>query len=383
MGKPKAPKPPDPVQTASAQTASNISTAIAQQRLNNMNQVTPDGRLTYEQTGTDTYTNPLDGKTYDIPIYTATQTLSPVAQAIKDRTDQARQNFANLAASQSGRLDGLLSEPIDTSGLPRRGDAAALGGPDFQSIGSGPSLQSGLGDAGDITRSYGTDFGEERDQVQDALLARLNPSLEKDRSALEARLASQGIRVGSEAYGSAMDDFGRQSNDARLAAILGAGQEHSRMAGLEAQRAGFENTAQQQAFGQEAARAGFGNAALQQEHQNQASATQANNSVEQQRFNADLSRMNAMDQARNQTLQEQFELQNQPINQIMALMSGSRVSAPRFVNTTPAQLANTDFAGIQANHNNAMQQQYQNKMSGWNTIWGGLGGLGGAYLGTL
>ena len=459
MGKPEAPAPSDPVKTAGAQTASNIGTAIAQQQLNNVGQITPDGRLTYEQSGTHSYTDPLNGQTYDIPRYTAVQTLSPEQQAIKDQTDQASQNFATLAANQSGRIDGLLSEPTNTSGLPPRGDAAALRGPNFQRVGSGPNLQTGLGnvggvqrglanagsvqrsvgdttgmrfdipgagqlrrqigDAGDITRSYNADFSQDRQRVEDALMSRLNPSLQKDRSALEARLASQGIRVGSEAYQSSMDDFGRQSNDARMSAILGAGQEQSRLTGLEAQRAGFENAAQQQAFGQqanrasfvndvqsrqfaqnaqaaqfgnaaqqqafgqEAARAGFRNEALQQQYQNQVGATQANNGMEQQRFNADLSRLNAMDQARNQALQEQFAVRNQPINEITALMSGSQVSSPNFVNTNPAQLANTDFAGIQGNYDNAMQQQYQNKMAGWNSLWGGLGGLGGAYLGAL
>ncbi|PII38583.1 hypothetical protein T190_18770 [Sinorhizobium meliloti CCBAU 01290] len=42
MGKQKAPSPPDPNKTASAQTATNIGTAIANQTLGNVNQVTPE-----------------------------------------------------------------------------------------------------------------------------------------------------------------------------------------------------------------------------------------------------------------------------------------------------------------------------------------------------
>ena len=52
MGKSKAPKPPDPVRTAAAQTATNIGTALAEGALNRVNQVTPDGALTYVRSGT-------------------------------------------------------------------------------------------------------------------------------------------------------------------------------------------------------------------------------------------------------------------------------------------------------------------------------------------
>ena len=64
-------------------------------------------------------------------------------------------------------------------------------------------------------------------------------------------------------------------------------------------------------------------------------------------------------------------------------MSGSQVSSPNFVNTNPAQLANTDFAGMQANYDNQRMNQYNAQMGSWNSLWGGLGGLGGAYLGAL
>lgn len=325
MGKPKPPTPPDPQETASAQTAQNIGTAITQQHLNNVNQVTPDGKLTYKQTGTRTHRDPLSGREYQIPTYTAVQTLSDSQRAIKKQSDRASLNFASLAANQSSRLDGMLSDPIDTSGLPDRGDASTLRTPEFNT-------------------TYSTDFSEDRQRVEDALMQRMQGGLDRDRGALEARLASQGIRVGSEAYQAAMDDHGRQSNDARLAAILGAGQEQSRLVGMEAQRAGFEN--------------------------------QAATSV----FNTDLTKMNAQDQSRNQALQEQFAVRNQPINEITALMSGSQVSSPNFVNPNSAQLANTDYAGVVANNFGQKMQNYNARMGAWNNLFGGLAGLGGNLI---
>ena len=96
MGKPKAPKPTDPVKVGQAQTGSNIGSAVAQANLNNVNQVTPYGSLTYGQTGTSTYTDPTTGQTYSIPQFTATQTLSPEQRALYDTNVQTQQNLANV-----------------------------------------------------------------------------------------------------------------------------------------------------------------------------------------------------------------------------------------------------------------------------------------------
>lgn len=380
MGKSKAPAAPDPQETAAAQTSQNIGTAIAQQQLNNVNQVTPYGSLTYDQTGSYQYTDPNSGDVHDIPTYTATQTLSEAQQAISDQNDQSSLNLATLGASQSGRLDDLLSRPLDLSGLPERNDFSSIQSPNLGEIGSGPELQSSIGSAGDITRSYGTDFSEDRQRVEDALLERLNPGLERDKSALEARLASQGIRVGSEAYSAALADFGQQTNDARLSAILGAGEEQSRLAGLEAQRASFENSAQSQEFAQQSSRSAFENAALQQSYQNQSAATQANNQTALQGFNADLSQAGAQNSARSDALNEAFAVRNQPINEITALSSGAQVQSPSFVSTNPAQLANTDVAGINFAAYNAEQQSYQAQLDQQNSLFGGLAGLGSSYI---
>ncbi|MGR6743517.1 hypothetical protein, partial [Aeromonas veronii] len=78
--------------------------------------------------------------------------------------------------------------------------------------------------------SYVDDFSKNRQEVQDALLARQQPQMDRDKAALEQRLADQGITIGSKAYQSSMDDYGRSANDARLAAVLAGGQEQSRLA---------------------------------------------------------------------------------------------------------------------------------------------------------
>lgn len=414
MSAPKAPAPPDPKETAAAQTSSNVMTAIANQRLNNMNQITPDGSLRYEQTDTYQITDPLNGATYDLPLMTAIQELSPQQQAIQDQNRRADLNMATFAADQSGKANTLLSNPFDISNIQAGGDPNTVGSVDLQKISGGlPSLNKNIADAGninqsfagggDITRTYGTDFSADRQRVEDALMTRLQPSINSRRKAVEASLANKGITMGSEAYKSAMDDLYKGENDARVAAILGAGQEQSRLANLEAQRAGFQNQAQMQAFNQSMGAANFGNTAQQQQFNQNMQRNLFGNQVEQQGFdnrlkgmavdnqtevtqqNADIARFNALNAARNQALNEAFAVRNQPINEITSLLSGTNVQNPNFVNPNVSPIANTDYAGIQSDYDRQMFDRAQAKSAHTMGMIGSaaqLGGtLGAAYMG--
>ena len=296
MSKPDAPTPPNPYATAAAQTGTNVSTGVANAFLNNTNQNTPDGSLRYDVTGSHDWTDPSTNQKYSIPTFTSTQTLSPQGQAIKDQTLGAQYNMAGMANQQSGSIASLLASPFNANlnaqqylqnnpdvaayakangldpmqfaaqhyqefgqgegrsgGSPVAGNASNLtglpsartsydaGGNIQTSLGNYGQQQSTFGDAGDITRSYGPqdDFSSDRARVEDSLYGRLNPQLQKDRAGIEQRLADQGIRYGSQAYTSAMDDYNRQSNDARLAVTAQGGQEQQRMMDMAAQRAGF------------------------------------------------------------------------------------------------------------------------------------------------
>ena len=193
MGKraPSAPPPIDPAATARAQAAANRETAITQFGLNAVNQVTPYGNLTYTQTGTWA-----DGT----PRFTATQTLSPAEQEALDLSNRAQSLYGTAAVNQLGAVQEQLSQPFQF-------DPGAYG-----------------------------DTAMGRDAVERAMMERLQPQLERDRAAMETRLANQGIMLGSEAYRNAMSDYERQVADQRLAIVGAAGQEENRMAALRAQR---------------------------------------------------------------------------------------------------------------------------------------------------
>jgi hypothetical protein len=172
----------------------------------------------------------------------------------------------------------------------------------------------------------------------------LQPQTTRALDNLEQRLADQGIRYGSGAYHSAMDDYNRQLNDLRLGVTQAGAAE------------------QQQAYLQDLGRGTFSNAALaQQVAQAQAA-------------------FNAANTGRQNYLTEQYAARNQPINEITALLSGSQVSRPSFSNTPTTTIPTTDVAGLM-NTNFAQQMgNYQQQSQNTNQLVGGLFGFGGNLL---
>lgn len=344
MGKPKAPSAPDPKETASAQTGTNVSTATANAWLSQPNQVTPDGSLTRTQTGTQTIYDPTLGKSYQIPTFTDTVTYSPEQQAIANANNAASLNLAELARDQSGRLQSLLGQPLNLNGLPAGGDASKITTPNYQQYANGPDLQT----------SYTDDFSADKQAVQDAMMSRLQPGIDQDRAALEQKLADQGIQLGTSAYQAAMRNFDQGVNDQRTSVLLSAGQEQSRLAGLAQQQASFGNTAKQQMY------------------QNQNTATSGNNALQDQLTNAQLAQFNAANTQRQQALNERYEERSAPINEISALMSGGQVSKPQFGGSQIQGIPTVDYAGL-------VQQKYANDVGAYNTALqqsnGFLGGL--------
>jgi hypothetical protein len=216
----------------------------------------------------------------------------------------------------------------------------------------------------DITKSYGPEdnFGAERQRVEDALMSRINPQLQKERGNIEQRLADQGIRYGSQAYTSAMDDYNRQATDTRFGAISQAGDEQTRLNSMAAAQAGFQNQAQAQGYQQNQGLASFRNQGLAQQLAQQQSG------------------FNAQNAQRNQYMQESYQARNQPLNEISALTSGSQVQQPNWLNSPSSQIATTDIGGLINQNFQQQQQNYQTAQGAWNSTMGGLLGLGAGAI---
>jgi hypothetical protein len=153
-----APQPPNPLQTAAAQTGTNVSTAVANAFLNNTNQVTPQGNLTYQTNPSDNYSwsDPTTGQTYSIPRFTAIQTPTAQQARTQEQSEAARYWLSTLANTRSGQLADQYSSGINLANAPTAGDPSAIGqgAPNF-TFGDAPAIQTGVGPFGETSQEYG------------------------------------------------------------------------------------------------------------------------------------------------------------------------------------------------------------------------------------
>lgn len=312
----KAPTPPDPQQTAGAQTGSNIQTAIANQYMNSGNVSGPGYQTTRSQTGTRTITGP-DGKQYNVPVMSQNTALTGDNQRIYGTANGATLNTAMAARNNANIVKGQGA--LNLNGIPQGGSAGDVSN-------------------GQLATSYAGDFGAQRDEVQAALMERMNPQLQQDKGALEARLASQGIGIGSAAYEAAMGDFGRQTNDARLTAILGAGDEQSRLVGMSRDAAVF------------------GNASRTQQQSNDLTAAQYADSV------------------RGRAIGERQRVRDDPLQRLLALSSAGQPQQAPQMGMPQGQVANTDIAGL-------INDNYGSQLNAYNQQQANRGGILGSIMG--
>jgi len=378
--------------------------------------------------------------------WTATQTLSPEQQAIYEQESRLNQGLLSTANRGLDYANNVLSQPgVDLSQLPSLTSNVPTGklatsydvqsatgnvaNPNVQTslnLSGVPALKSNIDQYGQIQNqintqglpSYGINPGE---TFSDAIMRRLQPDLERQRSAEESRLANQGIGLGSNAYSTAKDILGRQQNDAMTSAIIqgmGVGlQANQQQFGQNAAQQQAINAAQAQGFGQNAAQtqaqnaansqafqqalAGgqFGNqAAGQQFGQNLSAAQLANQAAAQntgnaanlaafgnqaanQQFQQGLANAQLGNQAQQQGFQQQAYNQMQPINVINALRTGSQVQNPSYAQSAQMpQVAGADLLGATQQNYNAQLANVNAQNAASGGFMSGLMGLGGAAL---
>jgi len=371
---PKTPAAPDPAKTAAAQTASNKETALWSSALNNVNQYTPYGNMTWtlgnadqtpgasstpsttsgsttSQSNSGMYVGP-DGRVYSGPNayndYLKNNRSAETAQGSSvgwpQRDLSTIEGFKPLGgtstASQSSSSANGGSSGFNANGTPQWTSRIDLS-PDQQAIlDSEERRQIAMGllgedqigrirDSVSTPYSYGgignefsaEDIATQQRNAEAAYMDRLNPQFQRDEEALRTRLINQGIGQGSQAYQREMDTFNQMRNDARSQAIL-AGQQYG-------------STAQQQAL-----------------------------------------------QRRNQGIQEYDAQRNAPLNEYIGLTSGTKVTNPQFSSGgVGASAQPVDYAGlVNQNYQNQMAQ-YNAKQAGQNSTMSSLFGLGGSFLG--
>jgi hypothetical protein len=113
MGSAPSPPPaPDPAAAAAVQGDWNFAAARETQILNNTNQVTPYGTLTYTPSG---QTTPIwtPGGMRNVPTTVATTTLSPEMQALSNQQIANAQTSANTAGTLGTNVQNMLSSNVD------------------------------------------------------------------------------------------------------------------------------------------------------------------------------------------------------------------------------------------------------------------------------
>ena len=278
MGKssPAPPPAPDYAGAAREQGAANKEAAIASSRLNNPNVINPYGAQTFAE-GVESDSRP-----------TVTQTFSPAQQALFEQSLRTQGLLGGLGERGASAVGEVVGQNLDMSGLPE-----------------------GPGEPGQI-----------RDDVVNAMMARVNTDYGRATDQKRADLIAGGIPVTSDAYGREMDILNRGLNDARQQAII---------AGTGAAGQDFTQTQVR----------------------------------------------------RKDALAEALLRRQTPLNEINALLSGSQVQNP-FAVPSVAQNATISpapvFAATQAAGDYGTDV-YNAKVSQQNAMTSGLFGLGGAALG--
>jgi hypothetical protein len=169
-------------------------------------------------------------------------------------------------------------------------------------------------------------------------------------------------------------------NEAQLAAANFHNQAQSQQNAQNAQAAAFNNAGAAQQNAQNAQAAAFSNAGAAQQDQRSQALAQFYNQAQGQGYAMDQADANLNNQARNQGLQERAYVQNQPINQLSALLGMGQVQMPQGIQYNPSNIAPTDVLGAYALNQQAQNAAYQAQMQNRGGMMGGLFSLGSAAI---
>jgi hypothetical protein len=344
FGEPDIPATPDYTGAAKETAAGNLDAARAAVASNRVNQVTPYGSLNYAVTGKDPYGN---------PTWTATSTLSPDQQALYDYDIASSKGLGRLQEKGLNYVGQMIDQPFSTSSLPQL--SSRLNAPQFNQLGNAETMQR-AGYTEQLQRDLQDQGMAGWDRASALMMQRLQPQMDIQQKNLDARLANQGIAVGTEAYNRAKIGLGTQQNDLLTQAQLqsqGIGQNLFNQA-LQAGQFGNQAMTQQQQ--NQLANLGFNNAAAQQDFGNRQAQLQMNNAIQQQMFGNQAAQAQLANQARGQGFQELAYQRNEPINTLNAVRSGSQVTTPnQFYVNAPQQAttAGADYLGAAGMTGNA------------------------------
>lgn len=391
--KSKPPPPPDYQALAQQQGAANKETAIEAWRLSNSPVSTPWGQR-------NLIVDPNSASGYRIE-----ETLNPADQARLEQERQVQAQLLGLAPGAINSLSGIMSSGIDTGKLPYMVSGVNTDGQQRLNFNI-PQAQYGF-NRGQVQGNVNFDglnpleSGEAvRNRVEknsfDKWASRAEPAFDRQNKALDTRIANMLGNTSSPAAKRMREELAQGQNDARsqasMDAVLRGGEEASRQFGMglqgrqqgvgeTMQQATFRNQAQDQDFGQLAQLADLWNTSRGQDANLQSQQTGFNNSVVNQDIANAFSNANLANSAHQMGISNMAQLRQMPINEIMAILSGTQVNAPQFQTGTQT---NWQAAPVYQAGNDAYQArvgQANARAANRQGIGSAIGGVAGAMFG--
>jgi hypothetical protein len=369
MCSPSPPPAPDYAELARQQGAANVETARVEGAINRPDIYTPNG----SQVWTRDPNNP--------DHYILTQSLNP---QLTDNNNQLNwiQGAALQALGDYGvpAINQALSQSYSLSGTPQMGwDQNLAPGQNLQTesgMWAAPAVQERLDYSGVPAMPEASDAT--RTAAENAMYNRasryLDPQFATKRSDLEAKLANQGITMGSDAYNAENEALGREEamayGDARDRAIMMGGEEMARQFGLGMQ-------SRQQGVGEVTQQGQFANTAQGQLVSQLLQDMAQRNAAIQGQANLASSQQQASTAGRSAALAELAQSKTLPINILSALLSQSQVNAPQYqpfnnqIQVQPPPIMQGGQLQDQANMNR--YNAGQANMANWINAGAGLG----------
>jgi hypothetical protein len=177
---PSVPQPANPQAVSTAQTGSNVNTAVANATLGNVNTYSPFGSTTYNQTGTT------DVNGNAVPSFSQTTSLNPTLQGVLTGTENTAASLVPTGQKLAGEAATSTTTPLNFSGA---NNDIIQGGP--QAI-----YQPATVSSYNTAKSF------------------LDPQWNTQGQQLQDQLSRQGIPVGSDAYNQAMTNFNSSKTQA-------------------------------------------------------------------------------------------------------------------------------------------------------------------------
>ena len=380
MGKtaPAAPPAPDYVGAAKAQGAANVETARVESKLNNPNTYTPYGtqlvsyegdqptirqtltpeaqRTLEEQQKVQYQLASLGGKGATLASNVLDKPFNFGGPAVQTSFNQGGPlqsaptagqyglagavnpniygQAASVNANSYGQATGIDSNAYGQAGTLNSnafGQAQSVNPRDYGQAGSVNAGQYGLAQGGvkgpNLTSSL--DLSNVANMPvnagmtgQQAIMSRLAPYLQQQRTSTETQLINQGLRPGTEAYDNAARLLGQQENDARQQAAL--------------QGLGLDMTANQQGYGQALTSGQFGNQAQLSGFGANLQNQQAQNQAITQNFGQGMAAQGLQNQAIAQNFGQGSNAQ-QMQNQAIAQNYGQGLNSQQLANQAVAQ----------------------------------------------